>query len=175
MSCGWKRRLAMKKKDKLVGLVPSFVGLRPASEAASRAKRANRKKDTKPELLLRRSLWASGLRYRKYAALPGNPDVVFRAARVIVFCDGDFWHGRDWPELRSQLERRHNADYWIAKIARNRERDALNAARLAEDGWLVMRFWESEIVRDAGAVASEVQAVVESRQPCRAAPNSPPA
>src|SRR5947199_2127320 len=94
---------------------------RAASEAASRAKQANRKRDTKPELLLRRALWALGLRYRKHVGgLAGNPDVVFKAARVVVFCDGDFWHGRDWPTLQAQLRRRHNADYWIAKIGRNR-------------------------------------------------------
>src|SRR5262245_56757014 len=103
---------------------PSYVGLRPASEAASRAKRANRKKDTAHELLLHRELWRLGLRYRMHVAgLPGSPDLVFRRARVVVFCDGDFWHGRHWKKLRADLQRRHNAAYWIAKIARNRERD----------------------------------------------------
>ena len=72
----------MVRQERLAGLsgpVPSFAGLSPASEAASRAKRANRKQDTKPELILRRALSALRLRYRKYAAfLPGNPDLVFR-------------------------------------------------------------------------------------------------
>ena len=94
---------------------PSFDGLQPASKAASRAKRANRKKDSRHEVLLRRELWKLGVRYRKYVAkLPGNPDLVFRGARVVVFCDGDFWHGRNWDQLRAALGRRHNADYWIA-------------------------------------------------------------
>src|SRR5262245_43422982 len=103
---------------------PSFMGLRPASEAASRAKRANRKKDTAHEVLLRKAVWRLGLRYRKHVAgLPGNPDLVFAAARMVVFCDGDFWHGRDWVRLKRQMKRRHNAHYWIAKITRNMERD----------------------------------------------------
>ncbi len=76
---------------------PSFRELRPASEAASQSKRANRKTDSRHEILLRRELTKLGLRYRKYVGdLPGNPDVVFRTAKVVVFCDGDFWHGRDW-------------------------------------------------------------------------------
>jgi len=166
-----------RKTDRPSPPVPSFVGLRPASEAASRAKRANRKLDTKPEILLRRALWAVGLRYRKYVSgVPGNPDVVFRASRVVVFCDGDFWHGRDWPLLQEQLRRRHNADYWIAKIGRNRERDALRTSQLAEEGWLVLRFWESDIIRDPSAVAALVREAVQSRlgQRGSAAANSPP-
>src|SRR5438105_4114512 len=80
------------------GCTPSFAGLRPASDAASRAKRAcSKKRDTVPELLLRQQLWQMGFRYRKNVnALPGNPDIVFRADRVVVYYDGDFWHGRDW-------------------------------------------------------------------------------
>jgi DNA mismatch endonuclease (patch repair protein) len=143
---------------------PTFVGLRPASESASRAKRANRKTDTRPEVLLRRQVWRLGLRYRKHVrGLPGNPDLVFSAARVAVFCDGDFWHGREWKRLRSQLARRHNAAYWIAKIARNRERDREQGAALAAEGWLVVRLWESEVLRDPAAAASRVALAVRAR------------
>jgi DNA mismatch endonuclease (patch repair protein) len=143
---------------------PSFDDLLPASEAASRAKRSNRKKDTMPEMLLRRAVWRLGLRYRKHSAgLPGNPDLVFRAARVVVFCDGDFWHGRDWERLRADLRRRHNAEYWIAKIGRNRERDEEQNARLTGGGWLVVRLWESEIVRDPEGVARRVAHIVRGR------------
>jgi DNA mismatch endonuclease Vsr len=101
---------------------PSFNGLQPSSEASSRAKRANRKQDSRHEILLRSELTKLGLRYRKYASdLLGNPDLVFRTAKIVVFCDGDFWHGRDWVKLKRKLLRRHNANYWIAKIASNRE------------------------------------------------------
>src|SRR5437879_6384164 len=73
---------------------PSFKGLKPASEASSRAKRGNRRRDTLQEMLLRRELWKMGLRYRKNVeTMPGKPDLVFPGARVVVFCDGDFWHG----------------------------------------------------------------------------------
>src|SRR5208337_2742471 len=153
-----------RKTDRPSPPVPSFVGLRPASEAASRAKRANRKLDTKPEILLRRALWAVGLRYRKYVSgVPGNPDVVFRASRVVVFCDGDFWHGRDWPRLRKKLERGSNAAYWSAKIARNVQRDRANTKLLEKAGWLVLRFWETDIRRDPAAAAHQIEQVLSQR------------
>jgi DNA mismatch endonuclease (patch repair protein) len=143
---------------------PSFTGLNPASEAAARAKRANRKTDSRHEVLLRRELWKLGLRYRKYVAnLAGNPDLVFRVARVIVFCDGDFWHGRRWKELKNQLRQRHNADYWIPKIARNRERDTRITQELTTSGWHVLRLWESDILRDVQAAGIIVRNVVLGR------------
>ncbi len=142
---------------------PSFAGLSPSSEASSRAKRANRKKDTKHELLLQRELWRRGVRYRKYVVgLPGNPDLVFHGDRVVVFCDGDFWHGRHWRRLRSQLSRRHNAAYWIEKIATNRKRDRATTRRLEEAGWIVLRLWETDILRD---LASAVQKILDAVHP----------
>jgi DNA mismatch endonuclease, patch repair protein len=145
---------------------PSYKGLVPASEAASRAKRANRKTDTAHELLLRRQLWRLGLRYRKHVSkLPGNPDLVFSRARVLVFGDGDFWHGRNWDKLKAQLEQRHNAAYWLAKISRNRERDGQNTALLKEQGWLVLRIWETDIKKNPASAALAIRDAVTSRTP----------
>src|SRR5262245_12485941 len=92
---------------------PSYKGLRPASARASQAARGNsKKKDTRCEVTLRRALWAAGCRYRKNVpGLPGRPDVVFLGPKVTVFCDGDFWHGRDWESRRQKLRRGTNADY----------------------------------------------------------------
>ncbi|MBI5617507.1 MAG: very short patch repair endonuclease [Gammaproteobacteria bacterium] len=111
---------------------PSFAGFSPSSPASSRAMRGNRKRDTKPEMLLRRALWRAGYRYRLHVSgLPGRPDLVFPRARVAVFCDGDFWHGRDWLVLREKLERRANPGYWIPKIEMNIRRDRQQEADLA--------------------------------------------
>jgi len=82
---------------------------------------------------------------------------------VVVFCDGDFWHGRDWGRLKGALKRRHNAEYWIAKIAKNRERDRENSKRLTEAGWLVLRLWETDVLRDPKRAAGCIQQVVLER------------
>ena len=141
---------------------PSYAGRSPASERASKAARAaSRKTDTKPERLLRSELWRRGLRFRKhYAALPGRPDVVFTKAKVVVFCDGDFWHGRDWEERKQKLARGHNGDYWIAKIERNMERDQERTTALDALGWRVLRYWEGDIKKRSNEVVDEIEQVV---------------
>lgn len=77
----------------------------------------------------------------------GRPDFVFRFARLVVFVDGDFWHGRRFQERRQRLQRGHNASYWIAKIASNKARDRRVTATLRREGWLVIRLWESDVRR----------------------------
>jgi DNA mismatch endonuclease (patch repair protein) len=125
---------------------PSFKGLSAASPASSRSKKMNRSADTEHECLLRSALWRQGLRYRKNVrALPGKPDIVFSAARVAVFCDGDFWHGRDWQRLSRKLRTGANASYWIPKIKTNRNRDRRNDRLLKREGWTVIRVWETDI------------------------------
>jgi DNA mismatch endonuclease, patch repair protein len=104
------------------------------------------------------------LRFRKNVTdLPGKPDIVFLSARVIVFCDGDFWHGRKWEELRSKLMRGTNGNYWINKIATNMERDIRNQVLLEKDGWKVIRVWETDVIRDYVAVASAIKKAVIER------------
>src|SRR5260370_22748439 len=84
--------------------VPSFKGLHPASPVSSLCKRHNRRCNTEHEVVLRNVLWKMGVRYRKNdATLPGRPDLVMVRARVVVFCDGDFWHGRDWELRKARL------------------------------------------------------------------------
>lgn len=140
---------------------PSFEGHRPASEASSRTKKANRHIDTAPELLLRRELSRLGLAYRaNVATLPGKPDVVFDNVRVVVFCDGDFWHGRNWRRLKKDLASRANASYWIAKIAYNRARDIQTRRWLRRQGWHIVRLWESEIRKDPARSAARIKIAI---------------
>ena len=110
---------------------------------------AVKSKDTEPELMLRKALWHTGLRYRKnYKQLPGKPDVVFLRKKVAIFCDGDFWHGHNWAirGLKSLDEELNGySDFWRTKILKNIERDEKNNRLLMEMGWTVIRFWESEI------------------------------
>lgn len=141
---------------------PSYKGLKPASAAASAAARSSsRKADTRCEVKVRSLLWRAGARFRKNVAkLPGKPDIVFPGPRVAVFCDGDFWHGKDWDERRRRLAAGTNAPYWLAKIERNRQRDRLNRKKLESEGWTVLRFWESEIHDDPRRVAAMILATL---------------
>lgn len=135
---------------------PSFTGLKPASLKARRAaQRASKKSDTKCEVVLRKTLWAMGLRYRRSVpGMAGRPDLVFPRGRVVVFCDGDFWHGRDLDSRLARLSRGHNASYWVEKIRTNVKRDRAVSERLSEQGWHVVRLWETDILGDpAGAAA----------------------
>lgn len=104
----------------------------------------NRGTRTGPEEMLRKALWASGLRYRIHHGLPGKPDVVFPARRLVVFVDGCFWHG---CPIHYQAPS-NNAAFWAAKIETNRNRDAEVAGQLEALGWRVMRFWEHEVKSD---------------------------
>lgn len=145
-----------------VGSVPNaprFEGLTPSSTRASATARAIRRTDTKAEVVLRRALWARGLRYRKHAKdIPGRPDIVFVRARLVVFVDGDFWHGRDWETRRAKLAHGANARYWLAKIATNMERDRRKDAALRALGWTVVRVWEKDVLAAPERAASVVAA-----------------
>jgi DNA mismatch endonuclease (patch repair protein) len=132
---------------------PSFKGFTAASEASATSKRKNRSTCTLHEAQLRSLLWRRGLRFRKNVrSLEGKPDIVFIRQRVAVFCDGDFWHGRKWKQLLQKLSAGHNSQYWVKKIQTNRERDKRTNAILRRSGWLVLRFWETDIQRTPGAV-----------------------
>ena len=141
---------------------PSFAGLRPASEAQIRAKRSNTAKGTNPELLLRRALRSLGARYRlNPRKIPGKPDLAFLGHRVVVFCDGDFWHGRDWPELEQKLAKGSNPDYWRSKIAYNVDRDGRINEELRRQGWHVVRFWETDIRERPTEIAAEIMRTLQ--------------
>lgn len=146
--------------------VPSYKGLTPASARASRAARgASKKRDTTPEVFLRRALWREGLRYRvAVGSLPGKPDVVFPRQRVVIFCDGEFWHGRNWRTRRAKLLRGTNAAYWIEKIERNVARDRATNAKLRRAGWRVLRFWESDVLRDTERIVKVIARDIQGQQ-----------
>ncbi len=119
----------------------------------ARSMHGNRARDTKPELLVRSALHASGLRfrvdYRPSTTSRSRGDVVFTRLRLVVFVDGCFWHSCPAHATTPSS----NVDYWGPKLARNRERDAEATALLQSEGWTVLRFWEHEAPE---AVASVV-------------------
>jgi len=144
---------------------PSFKGLKPASTASSYAKRHNKRRDTKHEILLRRELQRLGLRFRKNVeTLPGKPDIVFPSAKLAVFCDGDFWHGRNWRLLKQKLTKGTNAAYWLAKIAANIKRDKRNTVLLKKSGWSVIRVWEADTKKKSFAIARLIKKAYDERE-----------
>lgn len=103
-------------------------------------------KDTSIEVKLRKALWNKGYRYRKnYGSLPGKPDIALTKYKIAIFCDSEFFHGKDWEVLKPRLEKSNNSQYWISKISRNRERDDEINKRLLFEGWTVIRFWGKDI------------------------------
>lgn len=109
-------------------------------------------KDTLPERQVAALLSPHGLSWESHAAdLPGRPDLVFRDAMVVVFVDGDFWHGWRFPQWRDKL-----SEEWKAKIQRNRERDVRNQRKLRRMGWKVVRLWEHQISDNPDSVKRRV-------------------
>jgi len=142
------------KANRDVTKSPSFKNYSSSSATASRSLAQNRAVDTKCERLLRSTLWRMGLRFRKNVKnLPGKPDVVFVCQRIVIFCDGDFWHGRDWSRRSRKLKRGANSSYWLAKIKANIERDKVHNKHLRQLGWTVIRLWETDILADAERAA----------------------
>ena len=120
-----------------------------------------RSKDTKIELLLRKKLWEKGYRYRKnYDKLPGKPDIVLTKYKIAIFCDGEFFHGKDWEVLKPRLEHSNNSEFWINKISRNIERDDEVNKKLLYLGWTVIRFWGDEIKRKPDECVKVIEEVI---------------
>ena len=106
-------------------------------------------KDTKIELVLRQALWKKGYRYRKnFSELPGKPDIAITKYKLAIFCDSEFFHGKDWDVLKPQLEKGKNSDFWINKISKNMSRDEDINKELLFLGWTVVRFWGKDILKN---------------------------
>ena len=116
---------------------------------------AVKSKDTAIEMRVRRLLHAQGYRYRLHRSdLPGCPDLAFGSRRKVIFIHGCFWHGHQCA--RGKRVPKTNTDYWIAKISRNRARDAITRAKLKDLGWKVSIVWDCELAKDIGAVTKKL-------------------
>lgn len=114
-----------------------------------------RGKNTKPEMLFRKALFAAGYRYRiDYKKLIGKPDIALRKYKTVIFIDGEYWHGYNWHERKPKIKT--NRDFWIAKIERNMQRDDEVNQELKKQGYTVFRFWESEIKKELDRCLNEV-------------------
>jgi DNA mismatch endonuclease (patch repair protein) len=118
-----------------------------------------RGKNSVPEMLLRRALWAKNIRFRIHRKdLPGRPDIVIEKYKLAIFVDGDFWHGYEWEKRKPKT----NESFWIPKIERNMQRDRFANLALEEMGYTVMRFWEHDVEKNLKACVNQVELYVEA-------------
>ncbi|XCF06799.1 very short patch repair endonuclease [Tamlana crocina] len=120
-----------------------------------------RGKNTKPELLFRRALWARGVRFRvDNKTLPGKPDVSIKKYRLAIFIDGEFWHGYNWDERQQTIK--SNRAFWIPKIERNIQRDKEVNQQLADMDYTVFRFWSREIKQNLNQCINDVMVYIST-------------
>jgi len=125
--------------------------------------KAVKNKGSKIELLLTKALWHKGLRYRKNDKnVFGKPDIVFKALKIAVFCDSEFWHGKDWETKKH--DHKSNQEFWHKKIERNIERDKEVNAELAKQNWTVIRFWGKDIEKHTDKCADKVEEIVSLKR-----------
>lgn len=123
---------------------------------------AIKSKDTEIELILRKELWSRGYRYRKnYKKLIGKPDIALTKYKIAIFCDSEFWHGKNYQEGTDRIGT--NSEYWKNKIKRNMERDKEVDTELATQGWTVLRFWEKDIRKNTDMCVQAILTAIEER------------
>lgn len=126
-----------------------------SAEKRSEVMRAVKGANTKPEIALRKALFARGLRYRLHGTdLPGKPDLIFPARNAVIFVHGCFWHGHACA--RGARVPKTNRAYWTKKVAGNVARDAAHAETLAALGWRVRIVWECEL-KDLDRTSNEAE------------------
>lgn len=131
-------------------------------EQISKNMKAVKSKDSEIERILRKELWARGLRYRKNAkTVFGKPDIAFIGKKIAVFCDSEFWHGYAWEIYQEDF--RSNQSFWIPKIERNMQRDIEVNNQLRSEGWTVLRFWGREIKKNTSACADIIEKAVREK------------
>jgi DNA mismatch endonuclease (patch repair protein) len=127
--------------------------------------RAIKNKRTKIEELLGKALWAKGYRYRRNnKTVFGRPDFTFRKYKIVVFCDSEFFHGKDWEVSKHRIKT--NTEFWQEKIEGNIRRDQLVNKTLRKDGWIVIRFWGEEIKKNLDLCIDKIELAIEERKQC---------
>jgi DNA mismatch endonuclease (patch repair protein) len=128
--------------------MPDIMSKEKRSEIMSKIKGT----DTKIELSIRKKLWARGYRgFRKHYKIKGKPDIVFPKKRIAIFCDGTFWHGKNFKKWKRKL-----TPFWLKKISDNIKRDHDNRKTLRSDGWTVLSFWEDDIEKRLDECANKI-------------------
>jgi DNA mismatch endonuclease (patch repair protein) len=129
-------------------------------EQRRRNMQAIRSKETKAEIALAKALWAKGYRYRKNnAKIFGKPDLTFLKYKLVIFVDGEYFHGYNWNTEKHRIKT--NREFWWKKIEGNIRRDQLVNQTLVENGWIVMRFWTHQIRKNLAYCIARIEEVIE--------------
>lgn len=121
---------------------------------------AVRSKGSKIESLIGKALWAQGYRYRKNdKSVFGKPDFAFKKIKVAIFCDSEFWHGKDWK--KHKYDHKSNQVFWHKKIERNIQRDKEVNEQLLKDGWKILRFWGEDITKNLHSCMDKIIQVID--------------
>ncbi|MDY0135989.1 MAG: very short patch repair endonuclease [Thiomicrospira sp.] len=124
---------------------------------------AIKSKGSKIELTLGKALWAKGLRYRKNdSSIFGKPDFTFKKYKIAIFCDSEFWHGKNW--VQKKHEHKTNVAFWHNKIERNIARDIEVNSQLKSEGWTVLRFWGNEILKNLDFCVTTIEAHINEQK-----------
>lgn len=112
------------------------------------------------EIMIAKSLWHRGYRYRlNYKALPGSPDIALAKYRIAIFIDGEFWHGKDFEQRKTKLK--NNKVYWIEKIQENIDRDLKNDKLLRQMDWYPIHFWSNDVIKYCNQCVEEVICLID--------------
>lgn len=124
-----------------------------------------RSKNTKIERILRKALWEREIRYRKnYSKLPGKPDIVLTKYKIAIFCDSEFFHGKNWEAQKIRLAKGNNGEFWINKISKNIIHDEEINKKLWLMGWTVIRFWGEEIKKNTDECIKTIEEAIFEKQ-----------
>ncbi len=127
--------------------------------------RAIKSKGTKIEVLLGKALWARGIRYRKNnKTIFGKPDFAIKKYKIAIFCDSEYFHGKDWET--NKLRIKTNTNFWHRKIEQNIKRDELVNRTLREEGWSIIRFWGEEIKKDIDNCIIKIERILQEKKSC---------
>lgn len=122
-----------------------------------------RSRNSKPELILRKALWAKNIRFRLHdKSLPGTPDIVIKKYKLAIFVDGEFWHGFDWKKNKERIK--SNRLFWIPKIERNMQKDIRVNKALRDMNYVVFRFWTQDIIKNLPKVLNQIELFLETRR-----------
>lgn len=133
--------------------------LKTSPEISKRMSHVKTKRNS-AEIMIAKSLWHRGYRYRlNYKALPGSPDIALAKYRIAIFIDGEFWHGKDFEQRKTKLK--NNKDYWIEKIQENIDRDLKNDKLLRQIEWYPIHFWSNDVIKYCNQCVEEVICLID--------------